>query len=102
MVTATRSSGRCRPAELIVVCDVQTLQHGQHDTSICETYDGQPLPPETLRRLACEASIIPIVMDGPSIVVDVGRARRLAHATVTSPDVPTIVGGDEFRASTDP
>ena len=33
----------------------ETMQHGLHETSVCETYDGQPLPPATVRRLACEA-----------------------------------------------
>jgi hypothetical protein len=38
---------------------------------------GQLLAPETLRRFACDATIIPIVLGTDSEVLDVGRARRL-------------------------
>jgi Domain of unknown function (DUF222) len=38
---------------------------------------GELLAPETLRRFACDATIIPIVLGTDSEVLDVGRARRL-------------------------
>jgi len=38
---------------------------------------GQLLAPETIRRFACDATIIPIVLGTDSEVLDVGRARRL-------------------------
>ena len=37
---------------------------------------GEPLHPETVRRLACDARIIPVVLDGRSEPIDVGRAAR--------------------------
>jgi Domain of unknown function (DUF222) len=80
MVTGTRVSGAYRPAEVTVLIDLETLCGGLHAASVCETFDGQPLPPETVRRLACEANIIPVVLNGEGRVVDVGRARRLASA----------------------
>ena len=80
MVAATVTRGARRPAELIVLCDLETLRDGLHDHSVCETYDGQPLPPDVIRRLACDADIIPVVLGGDGQVVDVGRARRLATA----------------------
>src|SRR3954447_12212308 len=80
MVTATSVLGARRPAEILVLVDLETLRSGLHEASICETYDGQPLPPDVVRRLACEANIIPIVLDGDGRVVDVGRAKRLATA----------------------
>jgi hypothetical protein len=43
-----------------------------------ETYGGHPLPVETIRRIACDAGIIPIVLNGDSQPLDVGRERRLA------------------------
>ena len=43
-----------------------------------ETHAGTPLPVETIRRMACEAGIIPIVLGGDSQPFDVGRERRLA------------------------
>ncbi len=39
---------------------------------------GTPLPAETIRRIACDAGIIPIVLGGNSQALDVGRERRLA------------------------
>ena len=38
--------------------------------------DGTDLPPEVLRRLACDAEIIPAVLDGRGEVLDLGRLRR--------------------------
>ena len=38
---------------------------------------GQLLAPETIRRMACDATIIPIVLGTDSEILDVGRARRL-------------------------
>ena len=37
----------------------------------------QPISAETARRMAAEAGIIPIVMGGPSEVLDLGREQRL-------------------------
>lgn len=41
------------------------------------TTTGQRLSPGTIRRLACDAQIIPIVLGGPSEPLDVGATRRL-------------------------
>lgn len=38
---------------------------------------GQLLAPETIRRIACDAQIIPVVLGSRSEVLDIGRARRL-------------------------
>ena len=103
LVTATPAPGARRPAELLVLIDLETMRTGLHETSVCETYDGQPLPPDVVRRLACEANIIPIVLDGDGRVVDVGRAKRLAtadqrralramHRTCAAPDCPVRFG----------
>jgi hypothetical protein len=43
-----------------------------------ETHGGTPLPVEAIRRMACEAGIIPIVLNGQGQPLDVGRERRLA------------------------
>ncbi|WP_116995686.1 HNH endonuclease signature motif containing protein [Desertimonas flava] len=45
----------------------------------CETSDGTRLPVETVRHLACQADIIPAVLNGDGVVVDLGRAHRLAN-----------------------
>jgi hypothetical protein len=39
--------------------------------------DGALVGPATVRRLACDAAIIPAVLDGAGQVLDVGRERRL-------------------------
>jgi hypothetical protein len=64
--------------ELSILADIETLRHGLHEASICETSSGVPLSPATVRRLACEATILPIVMAGASVPLDAGRSRRLA------------------------
>lgn len=38
---------------------------------------GQVLAPETVRRIACDASVIPVVMGAEGEVLDWGRERRL-------------------------
>ena len=41
---------------------------------------GAELAPEIVRKLACDAEIIPIMLDGPGGSADVGRARRTVSA----------------------
>jgi hypothetical protein len=60
--------------------DLATLQNGRHETTVCRTSYGSDLPIETVRRLSCEAEVIPVVLDGRSVPLDVGRAKRLATA----------------------
>jgi hypothetical protein len=69
-----------RLPEVLVIIDLDTLRHGLHAHSVCETSDGTPLPPSVVRRLSCQATIIPIVLGGDSEALDVGRAKRLATA----------------------
>ena len=71
-------SGERRPAEVSVLIDLDTLADGTHDHTVCETSDGPPLPPESVRRIACDATIIPVVLDGHGVVLDHGRGRRVA------------------------
>lgn len=63
---------------------------------LCETVDGIPLDVETVRRWACDAEILPAVMDSKGIVKDMGRGARTAtpgqrarlstmHATCVGP-----------------
>ena len=77
---ATSSSRQRRPGrvELLALVDLETVTTGLHEASICELDDGTLLPVETLRRLACDAHIIPVVLDGAGVPLDLGRSRRLA------------------------
>ena len=63
---------------LIVLVDVDSLVDGERADSLCETDSGVPVPVSTARRMACEAGILPMVLNGAGVVLDEGRARRLA------------------------
>ena len=56
-------NGTQRVPALIVLADIDTLRSGLHANSICETDDGTPLPVEVVRRLACDADIIPVILN---------------------------------------
>ena len=65
-------------AEILVTVDLETLQSGVHGESVRRTSIGADLPVDVIRRMACEAAIVPVVLNGHGVVVDIGRARRLA------------------------
>jgi hypothetical protein len=65
-------------AEVLVVIDHQTLWHGIHERTRIEIDSGIELPLDTIRRLACTANIIPVVLDGNGVALDVGRGQRIA------------------------
>ena len=65
-------------AEVSVVVDLETLRRGLHTGTQLSTGTGIDLPVETVRRMACEARIIPVVMSTKGVVLDMGRASRLA------------------------
>jgi hypothetical protein len=72
-------------AEIVVHIDYELLAghaHGadQGASRTCRTLNGSELTVETIRRLACEAEIIPLVLDGKSVPLDVGKSKRLATA----------------------
>jgi hypothetical protein len=75
---AAVTSGGESVVQLHVMVDLATLQSGLHERSVCELPDGTPLPVSTVRQMACEAEIIPIVLDGNGRALDVGRGARLA------------------------
>ena len=78
LATAANRSRRPGRVELLALIDVETLTNGLGDSSTCELDDGTALPVATVRRLACDAGIIPVVLSGDGVVLDVGRSRRLA------------------------
>ncbi len=67
-------------AQLIVMIDLDTLLRALHERSVIDLAHGGTLPASVVRRMACEADVIPVVLGGDSVVLDVGRARRLATA----------------------
>ncbi len=68
-----------RVPEICIHVDFQTLQTGWHEHSMCETDDGAPIPVSTVRRLCCDAEILPLVMNGEGETLDVGRSKRTAN-----------------------
>jgi len=65
--------------ELLVLVDYHhTLVAGLHDQSVHECFDGTHLTPETIRRIACDAHIIPIVLGAPGELLNAGREQRTA------------------------
>lgn len=79
LAAVSRPTGTSR-GSLVVHIDAASLTAGRHAGSLCETDSGVPVPIDTARRLACEADLIPVVLDGAGVVLDQGRAKRLATA----------------------
>ena len=69
-------SGGLRP-QVTITASYETLT-GLADGAGCHTEDCGPLSPETLRRILCDAEVIPVVLDGDSLPLDIGRAKRTA------------------------
>jgi Domain of unknown function (DUF222) len=65
------------PARLLVTLDAATLKTELASAGIATTADGTDLPRGILRRLACDAELVPAVLGGHGEVLDVGRQRRL-------------------------
>ncbi len=73
------SSTGCVPrAEIVVHVDLDQLTGTSDDAKVITTQHGVELPVETVRRLACDADIVPVVLNGQGVPIDVGRAKRLA------------------------
>jgi len=72
--------GQATSVDMIIVIDLETLLNGLHEHSRVELPLDADLPIETLRRMACSAGIIPAVLGGNGVVLDVGRRQRLATA----------------------
>lgn len=65
-------------AEVVVLIDVDTLRGpAADDARVAETADGQGLPAETIRRLACDNGLLPVFLRNGR-PLDVGRRTRLA------------------------
>ncbi len=78
LITSAHRSQRPGRAEMLMLVDYETIVDDLHEHSICEYVDGTPLPAATARRLACDADIYPVVLGADSVVLEMGRSRRLA------------------------
>ncbi|HET8662449.1 MAG TPA: DUF222 domain-containing protein [Micromonosporaceae bacterium] len=61
-------------SQVVVTVDYDVLA-GQLGSGLLDT--GEALSPEAVRRLACDAQILPAVLDGAGQPLDLGRQRRL-------------------------
>jgi Domain of unknown function (DUF222) len=66
------------PATVVVTMQLETLLGGLGAASL-DT--GPRISASEARRLACRAGIIPMVLAGPSVVLDAGRKRRFHSET---------------------
>lgn len=71
----TSSGGQ---AEIIVVIDEATVRRGRHEQSQVWVSNGVDLAMPSIRRLMCDGTIVPVIVDANGVVLDVGRTRRLA------------------------
>jgi uncharacterized protein DUF222/HNH endonuclease len=70
-----------RPATLQVTASVETLK-GTAGAPGGETEFSPPVSSVTVQRIACDCSVMRVLLDGPSMVVDVGRAKRLVDGAL--------------------
>jgi hypothetical protein len=62
-------------AQIVVTIDHDTLANAVRGAG--QTLDRQVLSPQSVRKLACDASIIPMVLGSRGQPLDVGRTKRL-------------------------
>lgn len=63
------------PTQVLLTMDLDALRHGVGAAFGALT---GPIPATQVRRLACDADIIPVVLGTEGQILDVGRARRTA------------------------
>ncbi len=68
-----------RPAQVSVTVSLETLL-GLRGVPGGELDHGLPIAQPTVERLACDSTVRRVVLDGSSIVIDAGRARRVVTA----------------------
>jgi Domain of unknown function (DUF222)/HNH endonuclease len=61
------------PPQLNITVDFDALAR---DLAVGQLDTGAVLSPSATRRLACEAQILPVMLDGHSVPIDLGRSRR--------------------------
>jgi hypothetical protein len=66
-------------ADITYIVDAQTAATARlHDHSICETGDGIPVPPDSVRRAVCNGFITPVIPGTDGVPINVGRTHRTA------------------------
>ncbi|MGO1975450.1 MAG: DUF222 domain-containing protein, partial [Propionibacteriaceae bacterium] len=71
---AAPTSGGDRP-RVSILLPLENLVNGTAGATLMNS--GEPISAEAARQLACDADLIPVVLDTDGAVLDVGRSRRL-------------------------
>jgi hypothetical protein len=71
------SDGSRVPPTALIVIDLADLQS---DDGTGTVVGGGPISAETARRMTCDANVSRVITDGPSAILDKGRAVRTATA----------------------
>ncbi len=69
------TSGGSKP-HVTVTVDYDALIAGRDANGLLPEIDGTPVNPQQIRRIACDAGIVRMVLDGESQALDVGRRTR--------------------------
>jgi hypothetical protein len=64
------------PAQVSVLIGLDALRSKTDEMGLTDA--GTELPPEIVRRLACDAEVIPMILGGPGGPADAGRSSRMA------------------------
>ncbi len=70
--------GPSQDVRLLVIADYDAVSRQLQKARL---ENGTPIPAGELRRLACDAQILPAIFGGPSVPMDLGMARRKASPT---------------------
>jgi Domain of unknown function (DUF222) len=73
-----RHHGTAKPRNRPHINIVVDLPYLAGQAGRAETIDGLPLDRATIERLLCDADIHRVITDGPSVILDYGRATRTA------------------------
>ena len=71
--------GGDRP-RVVVMLDYEKLKQGCIDARLLSA--GEPISASALRQLACDADVLPAVLNGPTQPLDVGRTQRLVTGPI--------------------
>jgi hypothetical protein len=80
--SAKKASGWTRPSpEAFFVIPYPMLLLDAEAAGIPTTLEGDPLPPDVIRKMLVDAKIYPVVLGGDGEILDFGRGKRLFTAT---------------------
>ena len=67
-----------RVPEIVVHTDLESMSHGRHPDTLCESVDGDPIPVATMQRMCCEAVITAVVVNPDGTVDQICEEQRTA------------------------